>query len=603
MDNIYDYCLTEKTAFEMRGVLVAGDWEWSMYKHINYSILMKNSQFPITQTVLGERPYKNIIRPILNVAYRSEGFDVKDIEPYVNDAEYYHLSFLARKFHEDWALENDIDTFIDEVVETYVDYGGVLVKNVNQKRPAVIPWQSVAFVDQTNILGGTIALKHSYSVDELKDAVVDMKWYADAVNQAIASARSEKTNSQSANTTQALPSKNVEVFEIHGTFPKTWLMKDGEGNEEYNSKLSGDGYSKQLHIITYITDPNGDKKGICLFKGPEKKSIFKFLNRDKIFGRALGFGGVEELFEAQIWTNFDEVHMQNMLKEASKVIQVTNDAGFTTRNNTKNTKGGEVFVIEDGKEINQLNTQPINMALFEKASQSWEQHARVTGSASDPALGINPVSGTPLGTTQIVTDQGEGIHEYRQGKVAAFMGEIYRDWVIDYLVADMNKGLEWADELSLEEMQKLAEDVMTNQFNDYIKKKILSGQMVSEEELAPLREQFKKEFMKSSTKFLKILQGEFESKPMKVKFNIAGKQKNLAKMADKLSNIFKTIFANPQGFIQTMQIPGAAEAFNSLLEASGLKQMDFSTMPAQMTAPQQSPAPVQIPQKALPVNT
>lgn len=584
--NIYDYVDAEKTAYETQGVTVAGNWLWKMFDHVNYSFLMKNGQFPITQTQMGERPNKNIILPILNVAYRTEGFDVKDIELYVDDKDNYHLSFLARKFNEKWALENNFDTFIDEVVEGQDD-GVTLVKNVNNKRPEIVPLQQIAFCDQTDILAGTIALKHQYTIDELLTAGDENGWNKNEINRAITDSRSEKTNSQAMDNKQRVPQKSIEVFEVHGTFPESWLIKDGEDYANYNAKLKGDSYTKQIHIITYLKNAvtNTGKTGICLYKGKEKKSIFKAMKRTPMFGRACGRGRVEELFEPQIWTNFNAIHMSNMLKEASKVIQVTTDAGFTTRNNTKNTQGGEVFVMDENKTIQQLNTQPVNIQLFDKANQQWEQHARTTGSASDPALGIDPVSGTPLGTTQTVVAQGQGIHEYQRGRIATFIGEIYRDWILDYLVADMLKGDEWIEELTLDELQSFAETVMTNTFNDYIKVKILNGHFVTEEEIAPLRDQFKKDFMKSNKKFLKIVKGEFASMPMKIKFNIANKQKDLGTMVDKLSNIFKTIFANPQGFMETMKIPGAAKAFNEMLEASGLNQMDFTQMPEQQPQP------------------
>src|SRR5690606_14938177 len=117
----------------------------------------------------GSRPFKNIIRPILNVAYRTEGFDVKDIVPFVNDLKNYYKSFLVKKFHPRWARENDIDTFIDDMVESYVDYGLALVKNVNDVRPEVVELQTIAFCDQTDILGGPLCILHAYQPDELAD--------------------------------------------------------------------------------------------------------------------------------------------------------------------------------------------------------------------------------------------------------------------------------------------------------------------------------------------------------------------------------------------------------------------------------------------------
>ena len=575
--NIYDFVNTEKTSYESGvGVPIAGSWMWSMFNHCNYSLLMKNGQFPLTQTKMGDRPNKNIIRPILNVAYRSEGFDVKDIEPYVNDPQNYYKSFFVRKFHPRWARENDIDTFIDEVVESYVDYGGVLVKNVNDTRPEVIQFQQIAFCDQTDILSGAIGLKHQYSIDQLKD-MEKQGWYKDEIDMAIISAREEKVSSQTG-TTADTPSKYIEVYEVHGTFPDTWLAT---GDDKHDKELDGDAYSPQIHIISYLKDSSGtNKTGICLYKGKEPKPIFKFLGRDNIYGRALGYGGVEELFEPQIWTNFNMINMTNMLKEASKVIHQTADTGFTSRNNTKNAKGGDVWVHDDGKPVTPVNTQPVNWSLFDRANQEWEQHARTTGSASDPALGLNPVSGTPLGTTQIVTNQGVGIHEYRQGKISTFISEIYRDCILASLVKEINKGDVWIEELSLEELQDIAEKVSVNQSNQRIKEAILNGQVVTTEEQELMRQVIKEEFLKGGkNRFLELVKNELKDIPIDVFVNIANKQKDLSRVAEKMGNIWRAVFANPQGFVATMQIPAAAKAFNEMLEASGMSPMDYTTMP------------------------
>lgn len=599
MSDIYDLTLKEKTTYETGvGVPVASNWEWSMYNHINYSLLMKNGQFPTTQTKWGERPSKNIILPILNVAYRSEGFDVKDIEVYVDNADFYHLSLLARKFHTKWAMENDIDTLIDEIVENYIDYGGVLVKNVNNKRPEVVPWQSIAFCDQTDILSGTIAIKHQYSVDQLKD-MEEKGWYGDVIDRLIIDAKTEKENSQSQGQITRTPDKHIEVYEVHGTFPNSWLAKDGE--ENYEETLKGDEYSKQIHIISYIKGQSDTKIGVCLFKGKEKDTVFKFLSRDKIFGRALGRGGIEELFEPQIWTNFNMIHMTNMLKEASKVIYQTADAGFTTRNDTKNAKNGSVFVHDDNKPATPLNTQPINFNLFDRATQEWEQQARVTGSASDPALGLNPVSGTPLGTTQTVTAQGFGVHEWRRGKIATFIFEIYRDWVIDYLKNALNKGDEWLDELSIDEVEEIAKNISNKFYNDRLKDAIINLKEINPEAEELLRQTVKEEYMRGGKKkFLKTMKDEFNKLPLNLKVNVAGKQKDMGRWAEKMTNLFRQIIANPQGFVQVMNIQPAAKAFNEMLEASGMSPMDFAQIPTPEAEQPEQPTstPVQQPTTA-----
>jgi len=576
--DIFTYVEREKTNYESGpGVPVAGDWNFVMFKHCERTMLMRNGQFPDTQTELGVKPNKNIILPILEVAHRSQDLNVKDIEVYVDDDGNYHLSLLARKFHNKWALDNHVDTFIDEVVEG-LDYGFVLVKNVNESKPEVIQPQQIAFCNQTDILSGTIALKHQYSIDQLLDVAEETGWYKDEVNYVISKAREEQEVSAAPGQKAEVPDKSIEVYEVHGTFPETWLSKDGD--DKYNGELNGDKYSKQLHIITFTKNKDGSKAGTCLFKGPESESIFKVLIIDPIFGRAAGRGRVEELFEAQVWTNFNMINMEEMLKNASKVVHITDDDNFTKRQNTKNVKSGTFLTKEKNTTVDQLNTQPINFNLFDRAANEWDQFARTTGSAQDTQLGVTPASGTPLGTTQIVTAQGVGRHERNRGKIASFIGEIYRDWVMGYLVKEMNKGDKWMDELDADELKWVAEKVSTKQSNKRIKELVLSGKMPTPEEQQMMIEVIKEGFKKGGkNRFFEIMKGEFKDLPLKVKINVAGKQKDLSRMADKLTNIFMAVFRNPQGFIQTMQIPGAQKAFNQMIEASGMNQFDFTEMP------------------------
>ena len=131
--DIFNFIKSEETAYKLP-VNIAENYDWSMQEHISKTIHYKNSRY-VKGVNDGSRPYKNIIRPILNLAYRAEGFDLKDIVLFVNDIKIYFKSFLIKKFHEKWARENQMDTFIDNVVESYVDYGGTFVKNFNHFRP------------------------------------------------------------------------------------------------------------------------------------------------------------------------------------------------------------------------------------------------------------------------------------------------------------------------------------------------------------------------------------------------------------------------------------------------------------------------------------
>lgn len=589
LQGIFEFVQTEITAYKALPVHLDDQWEWNMYEHIRRSFLLKNSKFYKGSNEDGLRPFKNIILPILNVAYRSEGFDVKDILPFVDDIKNYYKSFLIKKFHPKWARKNDIDTYIDELVESYVDYGLALSKNVNEVRPTIVPLQQIAFCDQTDILSGALGLRHEYGVSDLLD--MKGKWYDDAIEDTIVLSKAEKVVTASTGTPTKTPSKYIEVFEVHGTFPDYWLNGEGYSSED------PDKYTDQLHIITYYKDKDGNKQGITLFCGPEKggiRKLFKAIKRDSIFGRACGRGGIEELFHPQMWTNYDEIQAQQMLEAASLLILQTADKSFESKNKSiKDLAKGEILYHEENKPISQVSITPQNKAMFDEATDRWERNARTVGSADEAQLGKSPNSGTPFRLQALVVQEGRGIHDYRRGKIATHLGEVYRDWVLPYLVKDLNAGKRFVEDLSVEELQEIADKIVTKRGNARIKELVLKGKTPTEQEMARFKDMARQEFMKGGTRrFLEIIKDELKDLPIDVEMNIAGKQADLAERADKLTNIFRQIFANPQ----ILMMPGMGKLFNEIIESSGFSPVDFSSF----TSAARAPAPAQPAQGALP---
>ncbi|MAH46250.1 hypothetical protein CMI37_10495 [Candidatus Pacearchaeota archaeon] len=581
--DIFALTTSEQSNYETLPVPIMDGWEWSMYEHIRKTVLYKNSEYASgskdasgrTSTTVSRkdttRPFKNITRPILNLQYRAEGFDVKDIELFVDDAEEYYKSFLVQKFHDDWAREHNIDTFIDDMVEAYVDFGGVLIKEMKEARPEVVPWQRVAFCDQTDILSGPIAEKHYFNPDQLKDMEAN-GW--ENIDELIVMSGNKKEQAAQGIETKT-PAKYIEVFEIHGVLPESWLLEDDE--EDTTEETS---YVGQMHIISFFTDENDTQQGITLFKRRESESPYKFLARDKVYGRALGFGGAEELFEPQVWVNYDMIRIKGMLDAASKIILQTSDTSFSTRNKIMGVDNGEVLVTAEGKRIEQINMTPANITVFENSVAQWEDHAKQMGAANESILGEQPKSGTPFALQQLVTAESHSLHEYRKGKLATFLDEIYRDWIIPHISKEITKGQKFLAELDIDELQEVAESVARNEANEAVKEKILNGDPIFRDEAEAFKATIQEDFVRGgNTRFVEILKDEMKDAAIAVKTNIAGKQKYMAAMTDKLVNVFRTIVANPQ----VLQSPPMAKLFNEILESSGLNPIDFSGV----SAPQQ----------------
>ena len=583
--DLESYIITQEAAYK-QPIKVNDSWDWSMYDHIVISTLYKNSQLKSGKSDF--KPVKNITRPILNLQYRAEGFDVKDITLFIEDSDKYFKSFLVKKFHEKWARENRIDTVIDTMVESYVDYGGALLKNVNDVKPEVVPLQSIAFCDQTDLLSGPIGLKHFYSPDQLFE--MESRGWGDSKNGATATleetivlSRDEKKKDKN-NQAIKTPGKYIEVYEIHGTLPKRFLI-DGDTSEKYVS---------QLQIGCFYQKKGSNAKGwITLYKAEETKSPFKLILRDAVYGRALGFGGAEELFEPQVWVNYDMIRMLDMLDAASKTILKTTDPIVANKNKIRDLDNLEILELAPGTDLSQVDTFPRNRALFDKDVSEWEAHAQQIGAATDALMGEAPSAGTPFKLQDLITSQGLGLHDYRKGKLATFWDEVEMDWIMPHITKEIVKDQEFLAELDLDELQYVCDALVQCEQEDMKKKYVLSngGMAPTPEMIEVYNAQVKSQFQKKGNKhFVKILKGEMKDAPITVRTNIAGKQADLSRKTDKLVNIFRQIIANPA----VLQIPALAKIFNQIIESSGLDPVDFSGVTKeQIAATQPQPSPMQ----------
>lgn len=564
--DVYSYIISQENDWKTVRIPLTDSKDWNMYEHIQRCFNVANAWYH-KGTNDGTRPYRDIVTPIINVSFRSEGFNVSDIVPFVNDADNYYKSFLIKKYHPQWARKKELDSFIDEVVETSVIYDLVIIKRLNDTTPEVIDLHSLAFCDQTNVMSGPICIRHQYTTAEL--IAQKGKWDDEKINMAIVLAEESKkvklANEQDAET----PSKYIEVYELRGNLPAMWIDDTAKPFE----------YKDQTHIICFYKQ-DGEKKGLTLFSGEDKPLAdnFKVLKIDKVRskGRACGRSVVESLFDDQVWANYSEQKIKKLLDSAITVFQSASDelAGQKLSELPNNT----ILKHEDNKPLSKVDGTLQNLPAFSNYQIGRENNARIIGSASDAQLGTNPVSGTPFALQSLVVQEGQGIHEYRQGKISSFFADVlYRDWILEMLVADMNKGKKFSDTLSLDELQEVAEQISNNRVNKEVKEIILKGDKIpTMEEKDALVQFYKEKVMKNGQRtFFEIMKDELKDIPVDVFVNIKGKQRYMAQNADKITNIIREVIRNPQAFTQ---IPGIGKAFNQLLEESGMSPINFSPM-------------------------
>src|SRR3990167_3194965 len=165
--DIYAFIKTEESDYESQEKQIGDNWWWNMRKHIQMIFHLKNGQF-FTGANDWIRNFMNRMEPILELCYWTEDIEVKDVTFFIEGEDDRVLSFLIKKYHdEEYTREHDLDKLFDEITETDLDYGGVLVQK-GVKRPEVIQLNSIAFADQTDIMGGPIGFKHYFSPNKLR---------------------------------------------------------------------------------------------------------------------------------------------------------------------------------------------------------------------------------------------------------------------------------------------------------------------------------------------------------------------------------------------------------------------------------------------------
>lgn len=583
-ESIYNYIKEQETAYDTQEIRVGNNWLWNMKRHIQMIFHLKNGIF-----FTGEnnflRAFKQVMKPVLNLAYWSQDIEVKDIEFYIEDDDDRVLSFLIKKYHDEiYVKENNLDTLIDEIGEEDIDYGGVLVQK-GQKRPEVIKMPSIAFCDQTDILGGPVGMKFNFSPSKLRK-MISNGWGDEAngatisIEELIVLAEFKRDpagmSGQNKNITTG---KNIEVYIVRGDLPEHYLL-DNDNMDDYYG---------QVHIVGFYTDPQHKKQGVTLYRKKEKDSNLRFHTSKDIYGRALGESQGEDLLHPQVWTNFLEIHKMNMLEAGSKVLPYTDDDGFTQRQDIRDLENLEMSTVAEGKQIRLIPTiEPGKIQLFEQSINSFWENAQSVGSAFDPMLGKEQASGTTFRGQERVVYQGRGFHDRRRGQRSKFIEELYRDFIIPDIKKKILGGKKFIATLNMDEMKWVSDRLISNVVSQRMNAKVLNGEDIYPEDKEVITQKVREELSKRGSKHLfEILKDEFKDAEVKIGINVAGKQKNLAVMTDKILSIFQFVFSNPMGFQQVMQMKGMGEAFNDILEFSGISPVDFSELAQPMQAMQQ----------------
>lgn len=502
-----------------------------------------------------DKPFYNIVNYRVNVAVRATDIDVKDIKIISDNPNFAEYAFLYNHEAYEWMKQSDFSLFLNTFGQTRARYGGVLVKKCQYKEPGeqeeleiqVVPWKNV-ITDAVDIQNGVITEKHYMLPNEL----AEKKDVWENIDKAMELSTNMEKNLQKGVAQTA--TNRIPVYEIEGVFPETFDPEIGEDGDKYTFKL-----------MRFIVAGDAGKQ-VLLFKEDLEESQYKYLAWEKVPGRGLGRGVVEEGFEAQRWTNDAVIGETNAMTLSGKVVMVT-DSEDVGNNAITDLVNGSVIKVKRGESVQSLSLLPSSFPEFNNLKTSWDTQVQRSTNTFDAVTGETMPSGTPLGSLAIQAQQASSYFDYKREEAGVFITELFNEWILPFLAKRINKEHILSSEFGQDELMKIDEAFATHLVNEEVKAKILSGMIVSPEEYqAGIDFTKQKLTQRGNRRFLEVPSGWFKDFKPKVSVIVTKELKDIDVEKKNLEYISMILARNPQA----MQDPVMAKIVGRMAELSGI---------------------------------
>lgn len=409
--------------------------QYSMYETVERIDAYANSKH-ISGDVdsLGrEKPFFNIVTAAINIWYRATDIDRKDIRIRATKKSDEIKAFFATVHLRQWMRKSNFGAFLNEWGRSLARYGSSVVKFIEKDGVLyanVVPWNRL-IVDAIDF-DNNIKIEKLYLTPE--QLLANPKYDQEQVNNLILA--SKKFRETLSGQSQDALSDYIELYEVHGNMPLSYLTGD--------DKDSGT-QRQQMHVVSYVESTDKDTfDDFSIYKGKEGEDPYMITHLIKEDGRTLSIGAVEHLFEAQWMQNHTIKNEKDLLDLSTKLLFQTSDGNFIGRNILSALETGDILIHKENEPLTQLNNSKADITSLQNFASQWRVLEREVTSTPDATRGINPPSGTPLGTTQLLTGQGLSLFELMTENKGLDIEQMLRRKVIPHI----KKKLGHSDEIS-----------------------------------------------------------------------------------------------------------------------------------------------------------
>src|SRR3990167_7302541 len=585
MESIHHIVRSAETNYRTGSTKLGEYVDFSLYDTIERIIAYLNSKHTSgDKDSLGrDKPFFNIVTAAVNIWYRATDIDRKDIIIRADKGANIISAFLATVILQQWMNRERFGTFLNEWGRTLSAFGSAVSKFIvkdGELIPTVVPWSRM-IVDPIDF----DALPRIEKFYKTPSQLRKMKQLnQDTIDKLIASRSSRKTIQGTRKDNQ---DEFIELYEVHGELPLAFLKSvDDRKEKDWTT------YRQQMHIISFVEKGRGEYDDFTLYSGKEKEDPYIKTDLIPEEGRTLAIGAVEYLFDAQWMQNHTIKNMKDTLDLSSKLIFQTADPRFTNKNVLSVMETGDILLHNPNQPLTELNNSKVDIAALQNFSNQWKVLSQELTSTPDSQRGINPPSGTPLGTTQILNQNSNSLFEIMTEHKGLGIEEMLRRFIIPFIKTKLDTKDEVVAVLDDHDIKKI--DAMyipkeaVRRYNLSAKEQILSGQIPSVFNQQESEQQITKElsllgnirplFPKDIT-WKKV----FENFEWEAEVGITNEPMDKQTMLTTLTSVLQSIASNPA----ILQDPNAKLVFNKILSfAGGVSPVELSLNQQPPTNPQ-----------------
>lgn len=449
LESVCDIVRLAETNY-LQGTAKLGKYvSWSMHDTIETIDAYLNSKHISGETdSLGrEKPFFNIVTSACNIWYRATDIDRKDIRILPSKIEETGLAFVATVHLQDWMKRQRFGVFLNQWGRTLARYGSAVVKFVEKDGdliPTVIPWNRV-ITDPIDFDSIPRIEKFYKTPAQLRKMT---EYDQNAVDELITAITTRKTLDRQQQNTE---NDFIELYEVHGELDSRLLDEEPDMSIDEKDIV----YRQQMHVLSYLSEGDGEYADFCLYKGKEKKDPYMLTHLIEEDGRTLSIGAVEYLFDAQWMRNHTVKNMKDTLDVASKLVFQTADTRYVGRNVLSAIETGDIFIHAENMPLTRVANDKPDIAALQNYGSMWDSLAMQLTSTPESMRGTNPPANQPWSTTGALLQQGNSLFEIMTENKGLAIEDMCRIHIIPFIKTKMDTKDEIVATLSSEEISEI----------------------------------------------------------------------------------------------------------------------------------------------------